>query len=171
MSIGNIEKSRPIWERYAIVLTIAGAVIGSIIGFFVADFSSFRSDNKTEISARYEKAKETAIDAFQKLQPFADVAVGKKPEYTTRQVEDLQKTLKALFSYAQKVADDVPGLKPEYDRYSNAITSLNDAINRFLNPGDAKKFVEATSEFFDAQEKFDEKYSQLTKSYFLSWVD
>lgn len=116
--------------------------------------------NRTAVEEDFTKLKGTSVEFFQILDTYstrARTGAAVDPETQRR----FHLTLLKLYSEAENIAKRQPKAKPEFDRYTKALFDLESTAKALHGPLDGKPFVEAVSEYFDAEGDLKARVSTL----------
>lgn len=144
-------KSHPLVKGSAVLWGIAGA----ILGYLGHDFLSFRSEERAAIRSDYAQVESRADAVHAQLQGFALAARGKRLPPSDQEIATLRASLEQLHATAHHITARVPSASDSFERYSHAMVALKSSVEQLHGPLNGRPFVEAVSEYFVAENKFD----------------
>jgi hypothetical protein len=144
--------------------TILLAAVTGVGGYVVADFTDFRSDERSAFRAEYIEAQSAAKLVLHNLQMFADQA-NDKYVVSDKEKNVFRERVTELYQGAKEIAQRVPEAAAEFQEYEEAIVALQSSALAMTGSLNAKPFVESYSRFLKAQEIFDAKVRSVRSDY------
>jgi hypothetical protein len=162
------KKSPSFLQRsFGIIWLVVVGVASSGLTLVASSYVNFINHNRAVIEADYSDLKKSASAFFQLLDSYSLRArTGAEVDDQTR--AQFRATALRLYNEAANIAKREPRVKTEFTNYAERLLALQQIANEFKGPTDAKKFVEATSEYLNAEERFTHKVSGLQRSFIKS---
>jgi len=152
----------PRWLKTSMI-----ALFSAIIGAIGTSYINFTQQNRAVVETDFGILKNSSTELFQLLDAYSKRArLGEKVDDAT--ATRFRLTLLKLYNEADSITKREPRVQPEFTAYAQSLIILRDAAADLHGPLDAKKFVEATSDYFEAEAKFTRKVSDLQRNYLKS---
>lgn len=146
------------------ISTAVSVIFGVIIGAFGNSYVGFIEHNRTVIEDQFGSFRDTSSELLQLLDGYSVRArTGAKIDEETQ--KKFREALLKAYDQAESIAKREPRVHDEFADYARSLLELRDAANDFTGPLDARKFVEATSDYLHANSKFESKIVNLQTSY------
>lgn len=147
--------------------TVLVAVFSALAGSVGTSYFGVLQQNRSAVEIDFTQLKRTTGEFFQLMDIYSNRArTGSDVDSETS--AKFRKAILKLYSDAQNIADRDGRVGPEFRKYSSALTALDEAAKQMRGPKDAKRFVEAASDYYDAETKFTAKVAYLQRSFFRS---
>jgi hypothetical protein len=145
----------------------ATLLAGIVIGVFTNSYVGFIEHNRTVIEDQFGAYKDTSSELLQLLDSYSTRArTGAKVDEETQ--KHFRQALLKVYSQAEAIEKREPRVHDEFADYAKSLLGLRDAASDFSGPLDARKFVEATSDYLHARSRFESKVTNLQRSYLQS---
>ena len=149
-----------------LVWGVATGVVGGIVLAGINSYLSFTDHKRATVETEYNQLRGTSDELYQLLDAYAAKARSGATvdEGTERK---FRQTLLKAYNEAEDVARKEPRAKDEFAEYAKSLILLREAAE-FAGPLDARKFVEATSQYIDAKSRLEKKINSIQGNYWRS---
>ena len=139
-------------------------LIAGVLGYVASEALNFSSDYRAALDREIAATQSETQQVHKSLVTLATVARG-EAQISPDLVKKFDQDLVNLHQKAKTVSGLLPQTADAFKTYKEAMLGLSKSVSKLQGPTTARAFVESTSKWYVAKEKFDEKVEAARTTY------